>query len=138
MKFYDAGEEWTIIYGLFDESGACLYVGQSLDLWQRKRDHKRKKPSHEARVIQRTRLKNASKVELGIIKKYKRLGQCQLNKATWEISSDRKANGYKFYLPKHDTAFRSWNQMARFLGVSVVTVKNHAKEGYLVVEKLHP
>lgn len=84
---------YKLIYGLFDDSGICLYVGSSVDPRDRFYCMRSKHPEiTEWKTIRKCRFSDAAEVEGQIIRAYKAKGQCQLNRETFGKNSKRFVN----------------------------------------------
>lgn len=69
----------TVIYGLFDDAGICLYVGRTGSPKAREKAHKQNGCKFTRFKILKRVFKKAKIVEGVYIRKYKAIGQAELN-----------------------------------------------------------
>lgn len=69
------------IYGLFSESGECLYVGKTSNLIRRQREHRQRLTFSEARILKLATPFGGNRDERETIRRYRALGQAKLNVA---------------------------------------------------------
>ena len=114
--------ERITIYGLY-LNGVCLYIGQTVNEWQRAYDHrKRARWSRKAefRVLCRVKQTEANRVEKAFIKYYRRKGQAQRNKSNG--GSGHAFKGHRLVTVEgFSNVFRSASAAARAIGYSLPT-----------------
>lgn len=125
--------ERVAIYGLY-LNGVCLYIGQTVNEWQRAYDHRTRAQwsrKAEFRVLCRVKQTEANRVEKAFIAYYRRKGQAQRNKG-------KGGSGHAFKGQRTVTvegfpiAFRSVSAASRAIGCSLTTFWNHLRQfGYV-------
>ncbi len=128
----------VFIYGIFNPSGSCAYVGSTCWPEARFRAHisKRGKFYRQSgmrlRVIRQTSLKNASRIERQIGMAYRKRGQAILSRS-WPIKS-RKAtrlSGNPIYIESFQEPFATSHLAAKSFGCDPCTIAKGLKRGWL-------
>jgi hypothetical protein len=104
--------ETTMIYGLFIGSD-CIYVGQSVDVLIRERQHRKGKTFDALHVFRHCRMAEAGRIEQQIIAAYigHYLCRCKL--------------GIAVFVPSVNKSFISKGQAARHLGYNSAAAMWH-------------
>lgn len=80
-KHKSEGRGSVVVYGLFDDKGKCRYVGYTTDAKTRRVQHKCTWKRLVFRVLVKCQRESKAKsIEYATILKYKKIGQCDLNK----------------------------------------------------------
>lgn len=124
--------EPVALYGLFDPSGCCRYVGQSICPKQRLEDH-----NHFEKGIGRglsftilawVESDDADRTETNLITAYREKGQADLNKRLKGFSNSRNKNNSCVILwIETGRVFKGMNEAARFFQCSPQTIANAIK-----------
>lgn len=84
------------IYGLFDFSGRCRYVGQTRVVRNRKLRHREKYPELRFKVIRECQWVDRIRLERQIVMAYRKRGFCDLNSSNhYSIADNRKVSSRK-------------------------------------------
>lgn len=126
--------ERVTIYGLY-LGGTCLYIGQTVNEWQRAYDHRtraRWSRTAEFRVLCRVNQTEANRVEKAFIAYYWRKGQAQHNKSKGGACHAFKGQRL-VTVEGFPNVFRSATAASRAIGCSLTTFWNHLKQfgGYV-------
>lgn len=121
------------LYGLFDHSRICHYVGQTRFPKQRAASHLhslqgndwRKKRELQFRVIRQCPMAKANRLEVQIIKGFKRREQCELNNSFLRFT--QRKYPARFYSQTADKFFSSVAEAAAYFDCSTTTIWNHVK-----------
>lgn len=111
MKVFDAYSQTVSIYGLFNQIGKCVYVGQALEPQQRAMRHRKTKNFSYSTVLRRCKIKEAGRIEQQVISAYKRRGECDLNKSSAVVCYKTVSNlGSACWIPIENLYFNSREQ----------------------------
>ncbi len=120
LKWAIAAPLRVTIYGLFDLSGHCFYVGQTFDVYCRKHKHTKER-GLIFRQLRTCEVRDASRIEIQVIKAYKRRGECEQNKHVRGSTTHLMA--YKaFVCPELHLYFYNAQHAGQFFGWSDSTI----------------
>lgn len=118
------------IYGLYDSSKICHYVGQTFNVPSREHNHLKgykarfKSLKLKLRIIRKTDSENSSRLEKQIGNAYKRMGQATASKVFYRFKRNVQCNN-PIYVEGYALPFASAGHVACFFGCSPVTVANN-------------
>jgi hypothetical protein len=139
VEFINRRKEKAFIYA-FVRKKEFLYVGHTVDVWSRKKEHLFYKyealKEAEFRILRQTTLEQALKLEAQIIRALKAKGQCRLNTITYSTGVSKPpilcpidcSNGMRF---------RSIGEAARYFNLSKQTIRNRLADRTPVLKNLY-
>lgn len=123
--------EKVFIYGLFDLSGWCHYVGQTVNPYARSRRHldcdtaRFKDSGYSFKIIRSVECCNANRVERQIGLAYQRRGQAELSKTFIKSAIRENWAAKLIYIEGYALPFPSPRAAANAVGCSVNTIANN-------------
>jgi hypothetical protein len=119
------------IYGLFNTHGVCRYVGQTKVPYLRSFAHRSQSSGPEKnallfRVFRSCEVADANRLEVQIIRAFKRKCQCDLNKSFAPFNRNKHSRTPRIYSARFNRSFLSVVDAALFFDVSTTTIRNYA------------
>jgi hypothetical protein len=112
----------TWIYGLFDSSGKCHYIGQTFNPERREKDHDWKYPALIMKTIRFCPTYSGARLETQIMTAYKKRGQASINIRKGHAC--RKRTDKIIYCATQGVYFTSLDEAAGHFGCCALTIRN--------------
>lgn len=120
------------IYGLFQRDGKCYYVGATECPYSRSKGHSTLCEKRRLKLIflRECPKEQVGRLEIQIIKAYKRQGQCKKNKRL--IGKPMiKPNGLVVYCPTTNETYKCVREAAIQMNRCTASIHNYLKSGFL-------